>query len=309
MMTSLNPPVTVFLVRPSHFGFNEETSESNAFQKNTIIDQEKIRSSALFEFDGMIKKLEKAHIDLIVFESPKNIITPDAVFPNNWISIHHNGLLITYPMMASNRRWERNEEVISTIKNKFKITEQIDLTYFENENKYLEGTGSIVFDHDANLIYAAISPRTNEEVLTQLADILNYKIHCFQAYGPKGEEVYHTNVVMNIGSVYAVVCLDAITDELQKALLKKKLEVSGKKIIEISFSQMLQFAGNMLEVLNKNGESCLLLSQTAFQSLDLKQTRQLKQYSFLIPIEIPVIEQIGGGSVRCMLAGIHASKK
>ena len=307
-MNSLNPPSAVFLVKPEHFCFNQETADSNSFQKNSTESDSELRTIVNQEFENMLAELKKHKINYFVFDSVPNEITPDAVFPNNWISLHEDGKVILYPMMAVNRRKERNSAIIEELKKQFQINELIDLSSYEDKNRFLEGTGSLIFDHDYKVIYACISPRTNEELANLVAERLGYSLFLFSAQDAKGKEIYHTNVVMNVGSTYAVICLDAIENSLERELIRQKLIFSEKKIIEISFNQLLGFAGNMLEVKNQDNQSFLVMSQTAFDLLNDEQKQLLSTEVKLLPIAIPTIEKIGGGSVRCMLTGIHLKK-
>lgn len=298
---------TLLMVEPNDFGFNEETSESNSFQKKSEMND--LKEKAMLEFKNAIDLLSKNGIDVITFPSPENFKCPDAVFPNNWFSTHQNGQLIIYPMLTLNRRAERNPFIIDYLKNNFEVTEIIDLSKNENENKILEGTGSIVFDHENKLAYACISPRTNENLLDEICKKLNYTPIVFEALDLNGNQIYHTNVVMAIGKKYVVICLDCIENSLEKSMIRQKIKEIGKELIEISISQMNSFAGNMLEVQNSEGKSILVMSQSAFESLNPLQKENLSKYSQLLPIDIKTIETIGGGSARCMMAEIYFDSK
>lgn len=298
---------TLLMVSPDHFGFNTETAESNAFQKNA--ESGDSRQKAIEEFNNTVKTIREKGIEVLVFPSPQNKNCPDAVFPNNWFSTHTDGTLIIYPMLTENRRNERNPEIITFLEKNYLVKNKIDLHHHENENKILEGTGSIVFDHENKLAYACISPRTNEKLLNEVCKHLGYDTVIFEAIGPAGEQIYHTNVIMAIGKKYVVICLETIESLLERNMVREKISISGKKIIEISFSQMMHFAGNMLEVENQNGKSFLILSDTAFQSLNNEQKNSIQEFAEFLPVSIPVIEKIGGGSARCMLAEIYLVKK
>lgn len=299
----MHSPRHLILVRPTCFAFNIETAVTNAFQKNAAI--ENANEKALAEFENLTGILAENKISFTVFENVKGENTPDAVFPNNWFSTHHDGKIITYPMMAPSRRKERNPEVMEFLKKNFTVTEIIDLAAAENENRFLEGTGSIVFDHTTKTAYACESPRTDMKLFEKLCDIVNYTPVSFCAFGPKGEEVYHTNVVMSIGEQFILICLESIENILERKMVMNHLEKSGKKIIPVSFLQMNSFAGNMLEVCNEKNELVLLMSSTAFHSLEEHQKNTLSGFARIVHIPIPTIETLGGGSIRCMLAGVH----
>jgi hypothetical protein len=298
---------TLLMVEPNDFGFNEETSGSNSFQKKS--EKNDSKEKALLEFENAIALLRKNGIHVISFPSPKNFKCPDAVFPNNWFSTHQSGQLVIYSMLTLNRRAERNPLIIDYLKNNFEVSEIIDLSTNESENKILEGTGSIVFDHENKLAYACISPRTNENLLDELCKKLNYTPIVFEALDLNGNQIYHTNVVMAIGKKYFVICLDCIENTLEKSMIRQKIKESGKELIEISISQMNSFAGNMLEVQNSAEKSILVMSTTAYNSLSTSQIKILSNYSQLLPIDIKTIETIGGGSARCMMAEIYFSSK
>lgn len=300
-----NTTNNILLIRPANFSFNSETAGSNVFQNEMKYDFELIKNNVLNEFEIFSETLNNNGINTFVFDDTETPIKPDAVFPNNWISFHNDGKVIIYPMLAENRRLEKRNDIIEKLNVKFNITEIIDLSYFENENKFLEGTGSIVFDHKNKIAYASLSPRTNEIVLNKLCEIINYKPLVFHSYDINGNEIYHTNVMMTIGENFAVVCLESINNEKEKNLIINSLQNSGKEIIPISIEQMYAFAGNMLELINNSGENLLVLSQSAFNSLSSFQKEKLKQYAKLLPLNVNNIETIGGGSVRCMIAEIY----
>ena len=290
------------MVRPASFGFNRETADSNAFQQKSSesISVEK----ALFEFDGFVETLSQKGIEVIVVEDTAQPEKPDAIFPNNWFSCHPYGKLILYPMMAPNRRAERRPEIIQEIQRSFDVKEIIDLSSHEDEGRFLEGTGSIVFDHLNRLAYACLSPRTDKELFRQVCALLGYQPVPFHALDQNGQAIYHTNVMMAIGSGYAVICLDSITNEKEKAQVIESLTDSSLTIVDISFEQMLSFCGNMLELSSSSGEKLLAMSRTAYNHLTPQQKQQLEAFVTLLPINVDTIETIGGGSVRCMMAEI-----
>jgi len=295
---------TVLMVRPAAFGFNSETAESNSFQRELKLSNEEILEQALIEFDGAVDLLRNHGIDVYVVEDSLIPTKPDAIFPNNWISFHENKTLVLYPMEALNRRCERRLEVVLQIQQKFNFTNVIDLSHFESQGKFLEGTGSVVFDHQSKVAFAVLSSRTNEDVLKLLCQRIGYKPFVFRAFDSNGHPVYHTNVVMCMGDDFVVICLKAIADEESRADLLKEFAQLGKKVLEISLEQMNRFAGNMLLLKDRHGRNKLVLSETAFQSLAEAQASFLKSRAELVRFQIPTIEFIGGGSARCMLAEV-----
>jgi len=301
-------PHSVLMVRPASFAYNPETAGSNAFQRNDVQPTDTISAAAVSEFDTMVDLLRSHDIEVIVIEDDPKTARPDAVFPNNWISFHEDGSAILYPMMAENRRLERREDIIDLLKVKFQINNVIDLSTYEKQNVFLEGTGSVIFDHANGKVYACLSPRTHEALVLKLAELLSYKPIVFCAVDENKTEIYHTNVMMSIGNGFAVVCLDAIPEEDQDKLLES-FSNDGIKVIAISFQQMHAFAGNMLTVKTKSGDAMLLMSETAFKSLIPGQINEMSKYAEILPIPIETIEKYGGGSVRCMVAGIHLPRK
>ena len=295
---------TVLMVRPAAFGFNSETAESNSFQRELKLSNEEILEQALIEFDGAVDLMRNHGIDVYVVEDSLIPTKPDAIFPNNWISFHENKTLVLYPMEALNRRCERRLEVVLQLQQKFNYTNVIDLSHFELQGKFLEGTGSIVFDHESKVAFAVLSSRTNEDVLKELCQRIGYKPFVFRAFDSNGHPVYHTNVVMCMGDDFVVICLKAIADEESRADLLKEFVQLGKKVLEISLEQMNRFAGNMLLLKDRHGGNKLVLSETAFQSLAEAQVSFLKSRAELIRFQIPTVEFIGGGSARCMLAEV-----
>lgn len=297
---------TLLMIRPVAFGFNEQTAESNAFQ-NKDEAQQSVQKKALQEFDAFVKLLRDNGVNVLVVEDTLQPHTPDSIFPNNWISFHETGDIFLYPMQAENRRLERREDVIHELEEDFKVRHVIDLSRFEKQGKYLEGTGSMVFDRENKVAYACLSPRTDKDVLERFCEESFYTAVTFHAVDQNKQAIYHTNVMMCIAGKYAVICLDSIADNLERQMVISSLEVSGKSIINISYDQMNHFAGNMLEVINNQGESLLVMSGSAFASLDEKQIATLHKYSRIIYSDIPVIERNGGGSVRCMMAEVALS--
>jgi hypothetical protein len=292
------------MVRPAAFGYNNETAESNAFQNQVTLSKEEILQNALIEFDGAVEILRDAGVEVFVAQDTPFPEKPDAVFPNNWISFHSNGELILYPMEARNRRCERRLELVFELQQKLNFSQVFDLSYFEEKSMFLEGTGSVVFDHENKKAYAAISSRTNEEVLNELCAHLNYNPILFHAEDELGQAIYHTNVIMCVVANFVVICLDAITKASERVLVLESIRNSGKEVLDISMHQLKNFAGNMLALKNREEEPLLVLSATAKESLNQNQLNFLSERIRLVVLPIETIETIGGGSARCMLAEI-----
>jgi len=297
----------LLMIKPINFGFNQETAVNNAFQIAGY--SELAQKNAAKEFEHFAKKLEIYGMNVCVIEDTPEPYTPDSIFPNNWISFHKGNKICLYPMFAENRRKERKPNVIETIKQKFKIDETIDFTHFEKDNKFLEGTGSMVLDRENGIAYACLSPRTHQEVFNEFCSAMNFKGVSFTSLDDKNKEIYHTNVMMCVADKYAVICLDTIKDAQERQVVANTLTNSGKEIIEIVTSQMNNFAGNMLQVKNKQGVPFLVISSTAFRSLSREQVSRIKSYNDIIDVELDTIEKNGGGSARCMLAEIFLERK
>ena len=289
----------LIMIRPAAFGYNAQTALSNAFQRNA--KTKGIHEKALLEFDNMVQKMRANGIFVDLFQDTKNHTKPDAIFPNNWMSLHHDGTLVLYPMLAINRRLERRTDILERLGSSYSIKRIVDFTDSETEGRFLEGTGSIVFDHTNRIAYGCLSPRTNETLLAELCSVLNYRPVTFHAYDTTGKPIYHTNVLMAIGHKWVVCCLEAV-ESTERKMLEHHFLKNGLEIIPISIMQMEHFAGNLLEVFNSENKPYILLSQTAYDSLDETQKMKLESYAALLPFAIPTIEHIGGGSVRCMLA-------
>ncbi|MEQ9313382.1 MAG: arginine deiminase-related protein [Cytophagales bacterium] len=291
----------LMMVRPHSFGSNPETLLNNAFQISDMADAIKTQREALIQFDDMQKKLRENNFNLLVLEEPMGDVLPDSVFPNNWFSTHQNGEIILYPMFSAMRRKERRPEFIDAIGKSSNYNLLLDLSEKEKKGIFLEGTGSVVFDHASHMAFCCESPRSNKALFFELAGHLNYKGFYFKAFDKKGIPIYHSNVMMAIGVRKAVVCLDAIdkTDQDQMIALLKD---GGKDIISITLEQMHQFAGNLLLAKNDDNQAFWLMSKRAFDSFDTRQINSLKEDGEILFFDISVIEKYGGGSVRCMLA-------
>jgi len=292
------------MIRPVNFGFNVQTAESNAFQ-NRDDDQQAVQQKAQQEFDGFVAVLRDNGVNVTVVNDTAEPHTPDSIFPNNWVSFHDNGDIFLYPMQAENRRLERREDIIRQLEDNFEANHVIDLSRFETKNQFLEGTGSMVLDRENKIAYACLSPRTNAEVLKAFCDYTGYAAVTFDAFDQRGQAIYHTNVLMAIGSKFVTICLDSISNITEREHVINSIKNTGKEIIDITFAQMNSFAGNMLEVKDAKGETLIVMSQTAFNSLSDNQKTTLSQYGKLVYADINTIETNGGGSARCMMAEVH----
>jgi hypothetical protein len=300
------------MVRPASFGFNLETAASNAFQQNpTEAAETEIQGVALEEFDGVAKALQRAGVEVLVAPDTALPPKPDAIFPNNWVSFHFDGTVTLYPMLAPNRRWERRDEVLERVVREggYRVMRTFDLTHREAEGKFLEGTGSLVLDRPHRVAYASLSPRTDLDVLGEFAQLLDYELVTFEGRDSTTEPVYHTNVLMAIGTRFAVVCGEAIAESTHREAVFNKLRAAGHDIVDISLRQMLNFAGNVLELAPTAGGHVIALSTTAWRSLEMTQRRILESHAEVVPVSIPTIERVGGGGVRCMLAEIHLPRR
>ncbi|MGL5236004.1 MAG: citrulline utilization hydrolase CtlX [Empedobacter falsenii] len=304
---------TILMVEPTAFYYNPETAVNNYFQTETTDSQEDIQKQTLEEFQGMVSALRSKGVNVITIKDTASPHTPDSIFPNNWISFHDNGNVVLYPMFAKNRRQERREEdVLSLLEEKgFHIDDVIDFTSAEEDEIFLEGTGSIILDREHELAYACISQRTDEDLLIEFCEELEYTpviFHANQTVNGERKPIYHTNVMMCIADKYAIICLDSIDDKKEKKAVCEYLLEAGKEIIAITETQMHQFAGNMLQV-GGLGQSYLVMSQTAYNSLDQEQISKIEAYNPILPVKIDLIEKLGGGSARCMMAEVFLPKK
>jgi hypothetical protein len=300
----------LLMVRPASFQFNVETAVSNAFQKSLDgLTVEEIKQKAIKEFDAYVEKLRTNKIHVTVIQDTLEPAKPDAIFPNNWISMHENGSVFLFPMNTENRRLEVRPEIIDTLKASFIIHDIQDLRTSIQENKFLEGTGSIIFDHLNKMAYACLSPRTDKDIFLQYCKMIGYEPIYFTSADAQDNLVYHTNVMLTIGDTFVVICLESIKDKTEQKFVQTKLEQTGHEIINITFAQMNAFAGNMLQVQNTEGKTFLVMSETAFHSLTAEQIAQIENHTSILAVSIPTIETIGGGSARCMLAEIYLEEK
>ncbi|RXK62176.1 amidinotransferase [Lacibacter luteus] len=297
----------ILMIKPVAFDFNAETAVNNAFQQKGSNNGAQQKAEA--EFDGFVQKLTAAGIDVTVVQDTAVPHTPDSIFPNNWISFHNDGTIILYPMYAVNRRAERKQHVLDAVEAKFAVKNKLDFTHTESEDHFLEGTGSMVLDREHKIAYACLSPRTDETVFEDWCRTMHYTPCSFYSVDENGGEIYHTNVMMCVADKYVVICLDSIRDTTERNHIRSTIINSGKQLIEISYSQMNRFAGNMLQVQNKNGQPYLVMSSQAYHSLTAEQVEQLESYNPIIHSDLTTIETNGGGSARCMMAEVFLPLK
>jgi len=306
----LQPTITdtIMMVRPANFGFNLETAANNSFQTNDqSLTTKEIRERARNEFDAFVVKLRAAGVRVVVIEDTPEPVKHDAVFPNNWFSTHAGGTLVTYPIFAPMRRLERRADIVDQLVKEFGYTRRLKLEDQETEERYLEGTGSLILDRENKIVYACRSIRTHDDLMDEFSVTLGYEKVLFDATDRQGDPIYHTNVMMAIGTTFCVICLDSIRDQAERKKILDRLEGSGKEVVEISLAQMESFAGNMLQVISKEDRTqILVMSQQAFESLKPTQIIQLQKHTTLLHSDIRTIETYGGGSARCMMAEIFA---
>lgn len=294
----------ILMVRPDDFGYNEQTANNNAFMvDDPAHDAAETRQLALQEFDLMVGLLRSHGITVVVFEDNPDH-TPDAVFPNNWVSTHEDGKIILYPMWAPNRRLERRQDVVQYLTGLYPHPQVVDYSFHEAEGRFLEGTGSMILDRVHQMAYANISPRTDAGLFHDFCAVVGVEPILFHARDEAGIDIYHTNVMMALGATFAVICLDAIPYPEERARVEQRLFDTGHEVIPISFAQVHQFAGNMLQVYNGSGEQFTVMSKRACDSLRQDQIDALRRHNELIVVPLDVIETYGGGSVRCMMAEV-----
>ena len=300
---------SILMIRPVAFRMNEQTAVNNYYQK--VLDglsPATVNAKAQEEFDTFVNKLRMVGIDVTVVDDTVNPDTPDSIFPNNWISFHHNGDVALYPMFAENRRLERREEILDILEDKgFVVQDIMDYSSAEDDGFFLEGTGSIVLDRENDKAYCALSPRADEELFIEFCEDFEYTPVIFEAFQTVNGErklIYHTNVIMCIGDTFAVICADCIDDKKERKLVLDSLKGDGKEIILITEDQMNNFAGNMLELQGADDRRYLIMSASAHKSLTKKQIAQLEEHITILSSSLDTIEACGGGSARCMMAEI-----
>jgi hypothetical protein len=295
------------MIRPVNFGFNAETAVNNAFQ---VAGQDAAaQEKAAREFDAFVQLLQQNGVDVTVVNDTPDPYTPDSIFPNNWVSFHNDGTIILYPMFAANRRQERKPGVLQQLDKKFSVNKTVDLSGYESQDKFLEGTGSMVLDRDKKIAYACISPRTDKSILEDFAKQMGYQPVAFTSVDQNGRAIYHTNVMMCVADRYVVICLDSIADKKERAMVEKVIGESGKTIITITLDQMNHFAGNMLQVENDKGDKLLVMSSQAFIALSGEQVKKLESFNKIVHAPLDTIETNGGGSARCMMAEVFLPVK
>lgn len=298
------------MVRPASFNWNPQTARSNRFQARTPHGNDPAQT-AVAEFDALVAALRHAGVTVHAFDDQPDPACPDAVFPNNWVSLHADGTAVLYPLLARNRRRERRLDLLFELERRggYRVERLLDLTHHELQDRYLEGTGSVVFDHVARTAYACRSPRTDTAVLEEWSAELGYVPVAFDAADRAGVPIYHTNVMLSIGTGFVLVCADAVP-EPQRAALLERLATGGRRVLAIDQAQMAAFAGNVLELRGADGARVLAGSERALGSLDPDTRSTLAAcVDRLVAVPVPTIEALGGGSVRCMLAEVFLPRQ
>lgn len=301
----------VLMIRPVRFMSNPKTAASNKFQGKTDASPDEQQAAAKRQFEDIAARLSQQGIRVVIFDDTPEPHTPDAIFPNNWVSFHADGTVVLYPMMAVNRRTERRADIIDALSEQhgFDVRRVIDLSHHEANGHFLEGTGSMVLDRVNRIAYACLSPRTHLDVLGDFAQRMDYEVVAFDAVDRDGAAIYHTNVLMNVGETLAVICDEAIPGTDQRSAVLKSLESTGHEVVTLTMQQLEAFAGNMLEVRNAEGESLIAMSEQAQRSLSEDQVARIESHARIVSAPIDDIEKSAGGSVRCMLAEIHLPGK
>ena len=304
-------PTAVVMVRPASFGFNPDTAPSFMFQREiTDTNRREIERRARGEFDILESRLKDAGVEVIVVEDKEELHTPDAVFPNNWVSFHHDGTVVLYPMLAPSRRPERRRDIIETLQaSRFRVSRVIDLTHHEDQGRFLEGTGSVVFDHTDHTAYADISPRTDETVLKELCSSLGYNPVTFHAAQENGDSILHTDMLLSIGDRFVIFCPDVIKDTNERKRVLDSLKSSGRDVITIDAKQLERFAGNALQIQTREGRNVLVISTSACLALRGEQRDAIQKFTQILESPLPVFEGIGRGSARGMMADVHLPRR
>ena len=301
---------SILMIRPNNFGFNEETANDNHYQNKEFFESNS-NENAQKEFDNMVKNLKQNGISVHVFQDDDINYTPDSIFPNNWISFHENGDIGLYPMYAKNRRLERRPEVLEFLEEEgFGIENIVDYSGAESENKFLEGTGSMILDRENRIAYCSISNRSNEDLFIDFCEDFEFTPVLFNSFQSVGDErlpIYHTNVMMCVADKYAIICLETIDDKDERKWIKSTLEETGKEIIEITEEQKHRFAGNMLQLMGD--KKYLVMSKSAHESLTEGQIEIIEKYNPIISSSLDTIESCGGGGARCMMAEVFLPKQ
>jgi hypothetical protein len=299
---------SVLMIRPGRFYPNPETAADNAFQARVDRAVDALSTVARKEFDAAVQKLRAAGVNVHVFEDTAEPEKPDAVFPNNWISTHPDGRIALFPMYSALRRRERRQDIVGELRKDYRVNEVIDYSAFEEQGYCLEGTGSLVLDHLNKIAYVSLSNRSNPKVIRRFAKDFSYESVTFTSIGSDGQPIYHTNVMMCIGTAFALVGLETIRNKAERQQVRTRLERGAKDIVELSPDQIANFAGNAIELHDTHGEKLLVLSDRALRALTEEQRARLTRYVRLVPFELPTIE-LSGGSARCMIATIHLAPR
>jgi hypothetical protein len=298
---------SVLLVRPASFGFHAEAAASNAFA--SVADGD-VQTTALAEFEGLARRLSQARVNTLILDDSPDPPKPDAVFPNNWVSFHRDGTIVLYPMATAARRLERNVDAMTSLLRNagFEVRRVIDLTAHEHQNRFLEGTGSLILDRPRRQAYASLSLRTDRDAIAEFDEQLDYSTLVFEAADASGRPIYHTNVLLSLGTRFALLCTAAVAPGARAALLAE-IEASGRGLIEVDYGQMARFACNLIELHNRDRDPVIALSTAALEAFRPDQVRTLEGFGELVAVPIPTIEAVGGGSVRCMIADIHLPRR
>ena len=293
------------MVRPRAFYSDPDTAATNSFQRESADSPATLLATAIQEFDAAVQEIRDHGVKVLVVEDTAPGDKPDAIFPNNWFSTHEDGTVVLYPMATASRRLEREIPVLDSLQDVgFRIDEIVDMSFYEEEGQFLEGTGSMVLDRINRLAFAGLADRTDPVLVRTFGNELGYETYTFATADRNGQSIYHTNVMMSIGTGYAVVCLEAVKHEHERSELRSRLRQWGHQVIEITFEQMEDFAGNVIEVQNEKGEKLLLLSNSARDGLRPDQIEALIQHVELLPVDVSTIQRIGGGGIRCMVAEV-----
>lgn len=295
----------IMMIRPAFFGYNEQTAKSNAFQNSVNnLEDANIQAIATQEFDRYVEELKKHGVTVNIIEDSLEPKKPDAVFCNNWVSFHEDGTVVLYPICTPNRRWERRRSVLDMIAKGYEIKDEIDFSHYEEDGKFLESTGSMVFDRKNNICYACLAIRTDKELIEMYCNKMGFELVLFDAVDQDGVPIYHTNVMMGLAQDYVVICLDSIRNESQRQVLINKFKETSKEIVAITHEQVMQFCGNVIELESKDGKSLLVMSDQAKNAFTTANKEIIERYSTIVSSPIETIEKIGGGGARCMVAEI-----
>jgi hypothetical protein len=309
----VSPVRALLMVRPAWFAFDPETAATNVFQKppggDGGADPAEVHRAAVAEFDGLVAALRRARVQVVDVDDTETPRKPDAVFPCNWISFHPDGTVILYPLQAPVRRLERRPEIVHMLESDFDLKRVVDLSAYEDESRFLEGSGSLVFDDADRCIYCSVSGRTDPELAREVADLLSYDLEIFAAADQGGRAIYHTDVVLALGSRFAVVAAETIADAAARERILKRLAESGRDVVTIDFAQVARFAGNVIEVGAADGEGVVVMSDAAKSAFTALDIRTLERSGPIVHAPLPTIEWVGGGSARCMVADIRLPRR